>query len=98
MCKRKNQEIENSTRKKPRTSEKALRFVSHHDREHTRKYIAKVKAGEEREILLDFEKEDYLSTIKNSNDKEGHFHALKHDKGCLKHVMTPDGKKTGKPL
>ena len=96
MSKRKNAESENPTRKKPRNDARPLKFVSHHDRENTRKYISKVKKGEENEVLLDFDKEEYLQTIKNTSDKEGHYEALKNDSGSFKHVMTPDGKKTGK--
>ena len=96
MSKRKNAEnLENPTRKKPR-DDAPLKFVSHHDRENTRKYISKVRKREETEILLDFDKEEYLKTIKNTSDREGHYEALKNDSGCFKHVMTPDGKKTGK--
>ena len=95
MSKRKPDETENSVLKRPRTEE-SLQFVSPHEREETRKYVAKVKKGEEREILADFNKEEYLSTIDGKTDKNGHFESLQNDSCCFKHVLNPDGKKTGK--
>lgn len=95
MSKRKPDESENSVPKRPRT-EKTLKFVSLHEREETRKYIAKVKKGEEREILEDFNKEEYLSTVDVKTDKNGHFESLQNDSCCFKHVLNPEGKKTGK--
>ena len=52
MSKRKPDETENLVSKRPRT-ENPLQFVSLHEREETRKYVAKVRKGEEREILED---------------------------------------------
>ena len=95
MSKRKPDETENSVSKRPRT-ENSLKFVSLQEREETRKYVAKVKKGEEREILEYFDKEEYLSTIDAKTDKNGHFESLQNDSCCFKHVLNPDGKKTGK--
>lgn len=95
MSKRKPTDTEGAAGKRPRYETSSLKFVSSHDKETTRKYITKVKKKEETEILVDFNKEEFLNSIKTT-DKEGHYNALKNDTGCFKHVMTPDGKKTGK--
>ena len=95
MSKRKPTDTQSAAGKRPRFETSSLKFVSSHDKESIRKYIAKVKKREETEILVDFNKEEYLQSVKTS-DKEGHYEALKNDTGCFKHVMTPDGKRTGK--
>lgn len=94
MTKRKQQENNDAASKRPRTE--GLKFVCFHDRERTKKYVTDVKKGKEHEILLDFDKEEYLESLREVNDKEGHIEALRNDTGCLKHVMTCDGLKTGK--
>ena len=95
MSKRKQPENGCQANKRLR-KEKAVTFVPFQERERTRKYLKKVKEGDEHEFLEDFDKDEYLESIRHTKDDNGYKESLKNDTGCFKHVTTSDGKKTGK--